>query len=114
VSLDETEAVVRARLRALRGASPGTRLTGSPPTCWKNSRCAYEQEEPMARSSSVWQFYELLSQKAGMAHAHAIRYAWHVGNMLGDAVPEEVEAACEELSPEYRELSQRVLKDPHY
>jgi hypothetical protein len=35
--------------------------------------------------------------------------------MLGDAVPEEeVEAACEELSPEYRELSQRVLTDPGY
>jgi len=69
----------------------------------------------MARRSSVWQFYEQLSQKAGMAHEHTIRYAWHVGNMLGDAVPEEeVEAACEELSPEYRELSQRVLKDPSY
>ena len=69
----------------------------------------------MARSSSVWQFYERLSQKAGMVHEPAIRYAWHVGNMLGDAVPEEeVEAACEELSPEYRELSQRVLTDPHY
>ncbi len=37
----------------------------------------------MARSSSVWQFYEQLSQKAGMAHEHAIRYAWHVGTMLG-------------------------------
>ena len=50
-----------------------------------------------------------------MAHEHAIRYAWHVRTMLGDAVlKEEVEAACEELSPEYRELSQRVLTDPHY
>jgi hypothetical protein len=69
----------------------------------------------MARSSSLWQFYEQLSQKAGMAHEHAIRYARHVGTMLGDAVPEEeVEAACEELSPEYRELSQRVLTDPGY
>jgi len=36
VSLDETEAVVRAHLGALRGASPGTRQTGSPPTCRKN------------------------------------------------------------------------------
>jgi hypothetical protein len=69
----------------------------------------------MVRSSSLWQFYEQLSQKAGMAHEHAIRYTRHVGTMLGDAVPEEeVEAACEELSPEYRELSQRVLTDPGY
>lgn len=69
----------------------------------------------MARRSSVWQFYEQLSQKAVMAHEHAIRYAWHVGTMLEDAVPvEEGEAACEELSPEYRELSQRVLTDPGY
>ncbi len=35
--------------------------------------------------------------------------------MLGDAVPEEeAEAACEVLSPEYRELSQSVLTDPGY
>ena len=70
----------------------------------------------MVRSSSLWQFYEQLSQKAGKAHEHeAIRYARHVRTMLGDAVPEEeVEAACEELSPEYRELSQRVLTDPGY
>lgn len=39
----------------------------------------------MARSSSVWQFCEWLSQMAGMVHEPAIRYAWHVGNMLGDA-----------------------------
>ena len=69
----------------------------------------------MARSSSVWQFYEQLSQKAGVAHEHAIRYARHVGTMLWDAVPEEeVEAACEELSREYRQLSQRVLTDHRY
>lgn len=95
VSLDETEAVVRTHLGALGGASPGTWPTGSPSTCRKNSRRAYEQEETMAKSSSVWQFYEQLSQKADMAHEHAIRYAWHVGTMLGDAVPEEgVEAMC--------------------
>jgi len=30
----------------------------------------------MVRSSSLWQFYEQLSQKAGMAHEHeAIHYA---------------------------------------
>ena len=69
----------------------------------------------MARRSSGWQFYEQLSQKAVMAHEHAIRYAWHVGTMLEDAVPvEEGEAACEELSPEYRQLSQRVLTDHRY
>ena len=69
----------------------------------------------MARSSSLWQFYEQLSQQAGMAHEHAIRYARHVGTMLGDAVPEEeAEAACEVLSPEYRELSQSALTDPGY
>jgi len=36
VSLDETEALVRAHLGALRGASLGMRPTGSPPTCRKN------------------------------------------------------------------------------
>jgi len=36
VSLDETEVLVRDHLGALRGASPWTRPTCSPPTCRKN------------------------------------------------------------------------------
>jgi hypothetical protein len=43
----------------------------------------------------------------------ATRYARHVGDVLGDAVPEEeLEAMREELPPEYWELSERVLADP--
>ncbi|MDQ4001270.1 MAG: hypothetical protein M3283_09775 [Actinomycetota bacterium] len=67
----------------------------------------------MARSSSVCQFYEQLSQKAGMAHEHAIRYAWHVGTMLGVAVPvEEGEAACEELPPSTGSYRSECLQTP--
>jgi hypothetical protein len=63
----------------------------------------------------VWAFYERLSQKAGIAPEHATSYTRHVGSGLGDAVPEdELDAAREELSPEYWELAERVLPDPHY
>ena len=44
----------------------------------------------------------------------AISYARHVGDVLGDTVPEEeLEAMREELPPDYWELSERVLPDPH-
>jgi uncharacterized protein (DUF2267 family) len=63
---------------------------------------------------SVWEFYERFAQRAGIAPEMATRYARHVGDVLGDAVPEEeLEAMREELPPEYWELSERVLADPH-
>lgn len=63
---------------------------------------------------SVWEFHERLARKAGTAPTHAARYARRVGSVLGDAVPESVlDAAREELPPEYWELAERVLPDPH-
>ena len=62
----------------------------------------------------VWEFYERFAQEAGIAPEMATRYARHVGDVLGDAVPEEeLEAMREELLPDYWELSERVLPDPH-
>jgi hypothetical protein len=63
----------------------------------------------------VWEFYERLAHKAGIAPEQATRHARHVGSVLGDAVPEdELEAAREVLTSEYWELAERVLPDPHY
>ncbi len=63
----------------------------------------------------VWEFYERLAHKAGLAPEHAIRHARHVGSVLGDAVPEdELDAAREDLPPEYWELAERVLPDHNY
>ncbi len=46
---------------------------------------------------------------------HSTRYARHVGNVLGVAVPEEDLASVrEELDQEYWELSERVFLDPQY
>jgi hypothetical protein len=64
---------------------------------------------------SVWEFYKRFAQEAGIAPTYATRYARHVGSVLGDAVPErELDAAREELPPEYWELAERVLTAPHY
>jgi hypothetical protein len=46
---------------------------------------------------------------------HSTRYARHVGNLLGVAVPEkDLASVREELDPEYWELSERVFPDPQY
>ncbi len=60
------------------------------------------------------EFHERFAQKAGIAPEMATRYARHVGDVLGDAIPEEeLEAVREELPLEYWELSERVLPGPH-
>lgn len=68
-----------------------------------------------ARARSLpWEFFERFAQKASITPEMATRYARHVGDILGDAVPEEELAAMhEELPPGYWELSERVLTDPH-
>lgn len=35
----------------------------------------------------MWEFHERLAQKAGIAPEMAARYARHLGNVLGNAVP---------------------------
>ncbi|HZC20002.1 MAG TPA: hypothetical protein VE225_09850 [Rubrobacteraceae bacterium] len=63
----------------------------------------------------MWGFHEWLAQKAGIAPEHATRYARHVGNVLGAVVPEDdLDVDCEDLPPQYWELAERVLPDPHY
>lgn len=63
----------------------------------------------------MWEFYERFAQRADIAPEMAVRYAWHVGEVLNDAVPEEeLDTVREVLPPEYWELSEHVLADPHY
>lgn len=64
---------------------------------------------------SVWEFYERFAQKAGIGPGQATRYARYAGGVVGEVMTdEELEAAREELPPEYWELSERVLPDPNY
>ncbi len=110
----EAEAVTGAYLETLR-----ERLSGDRPkelaSHLPGELAAHLEGEGGGEGFSVWEFYERLSQKAGLAPEHAARYARHVGNVLGGAVPkDELEAVREELSPEYWELAERVLPDPHY
>jgi uncharacterized protein (DUF2267 family) len=114
ISRDETERVTRAYLEVLRERLSGERYDGLAAHL-PNELATYLEGNDAGEEFSVWEFYERLAQKAGIAPTHATRYARYVGNVLGDAVPEsELDAAREELPPEYWELAERVLTDPYY
>jgi uncharacterized protein (DUF2267 family) len=114
ISRDETERVTRAYLEALRERLSGERSDGLAAHL-PNELAAHLEGNGVGEKFSVWEFYERFAQKAGIAPTHATRYARHLGSVLGDSVPEsELDAAREELPPEYWELAERVLTDPHY
>lgn len=114
ISREEAKVVTRAYLETLRerlsGDLPG-RLASRLP-----GELAYSLDgEGGGEEYPVWGFHERLAQKAGIAPEHATRYARHVGGVLGAVVPEdELNIAREDLPPEYWELAERVLPDPHY
>lgn len=114
ISRDESERVTRAYLEALGKRLSGERSDGLAAHL-PNELAAHLEGNGAGEEFSVWEFYERLAQKAGIAPTHATRYARHIGSVLGAAVPErELDAAREELPPEYWELAERVLTDPHY
>ena len=111
IARDESGLVAGAYLETLRerlsGERPG-KLTAHLPeelaACLEGDGAEFD----------VWEFYERFAQKAGIIPEMATRYARHVGDVLGDAVPEEVlDAMREELPPDYWELSEHVLPDLH-
>ncbi len=114
ISRDEAEMVTGAYLETLRECLSGD-LPGSLAACLPNELAYSLEGEGGGEEYPVWEFHQRLAQRAGIAPEHAARYARHLGSVLGDAVPEdELEAAREELPPEYWELAERVLPDPHY
>ena len=113
IAREEAVLVAGAYLETLR-----ERLSGDRP----GNLAAHLPEELAARLEGdgedkefgVWEFHERFAQKGGIAPEMAARYARHVGDVLGDAVPEEeLEALREDLPPDYWELSERVLADSH-
>ncbi len=114
MSRDEAEAAAGGYMEALRERlSEDAR--GGLATHLPDELAGRLEGEGEGEEFSVWEFYERLSQKAGLSLEHSTRYARHVGNVLGVTVPEEDLATVrEELNPEYWELSERVLPDPQY
>ncbi len=113
IAREEAVLVAGAYLETLRERLSGER-PGSLAAHLPEELAAHLEGDGEGEEFAVWEFHERFAQKAGIAPEMATRYARHVGDVLGDAVPEEeLEAMREELPPEYWELSERVLTDPH-
>lgn len=112
MSRDEAEAAAGGYMETLR-KSLSENARRSLATYLPGELAGRLEGEGEGEEFSVWEFYERLSQKAGLSLEHSTRYARHVGNVLSVAVPEEdLATAREELDPEYWELSERILPDP--
>lgn len=92
----------------LSGERPGNLAAHLP-----NEFAGHLEGDGEGEEFAVWEFYERFAQRAGIAPEMATHYARHVGDVLGDAVPEEeLEAMCEELPPStgsYRSACSRIL-----
>lgn len=114
MSRDEAQAATGGYMETLRERLSDS-ARGSLATHLPDELAARLKGEGEGEEFSVWEFYERLSQKAGLSLEHSTRHARHVGNVLSVAVPEEdLVTAREELDPEYWELSERILPDPQY
>lgn len=99
IAREEASLVAGAYLETLRerlsGERPGSLAAHLPKELATHLEGDGEGEEFV-----VWEFHERFAQKTSIAPEMATRYARHVGDVLGDAVPEEeLEAMREELPP---------------
>ncbi len=114
ITREEAETVVGSYLETLHERLPDERPV-SLATHLPEELAGHLEGGGGGEEFSVWVFYERFALRAGITPEMATRYARHVGDTLSDAVPEEeLEAIRDVLPPEYWELSERVLADPHY